>query len=293
MKSLFHNIIVQQPFITMLYVAVLLASDACSIISKDKKKVKYSSYFLYLFMEAYYVFVILCSVAAMDKIHKNKNKDSYKFNKAAISLIIILTFLPYIVPMVLKTVAIIPNIVPMLMYLGLGASCSTSNFLIAKLWNAAETSGGQDQSDKKCLAIIIFFLFNLFFGSLNLYNYNRKKRANSVMGLAILFLLYNFFRIAAIAFSLLFSKDIKANETIEQYIRNINGGIDNPLDYQSEQKKLKENDFRNANYDNYENNGNNENNGNYENNEYNGNNGNDDGFEIENADQVRIKFINS
>ena len=238
-------------FFTILYIVLLTASGASSLISKNAKKTKLTNYFLYIFMEAYYLFVILCSVAAMDRVHKNKDHNSYKFNKAAASLLIILTFLPYIVPMIIKNGVIITNILPMLLYLLLGASCSTSNFLIAKLWNAAETSGGEEIYDRKSLTVIVFFLFNLFFGCLTFYNNTRKKRVVCVMGLSIMFLIYNFARILAIVLRILGDKDNTATDNIVENDVKIMfcGGEGMKNDMRSEQEQLKGKEFRNDGID--------------------------------------------
>ena len=93
---------------------------------------------------------------------------------------------------------IIKNIVPMILYLFLGAPTSTSNILISKIWNAPGAPGGKNIDDRKGIVILFFFLFNLFFGFLSAYNYDREKRAKCVMGLAIFYLLYLFFKVIGI-----------------------------------------------------------------------------------------------
>ncbi len=196
-------------FFTLLYFFMLMASGASSLVSKDPSKMMFTTIILYFFMEVYYLLVIICSVPAMDKVRKNKNLDTYHFNTAAICCLIIFTFLPYIVPMILKNSAIIDNIVPMFMYLGLGAPSSTSNLLMAKLFNASDACGGgiNQMQDRKLITLAVFGLFNLFFGSLTFYNTSRAKRVNCVMGLAIMFCIYNFFKILAIVLGILNTKD--------------------------------------------------------------------------------------
>jgi len=227
-------------FFTLMYICILTASGMCSLVSKKPKELKLANYFLYIFMEVYYVFVLICSVVAMDNINKNKNHDEYKFNKAAISCIIIFTFIPYILPLVLKFNLISSNILNMLTYIGLGASCSSSNFLMAEVWNAAETIGGSQIEERKSIVLIIFFLYNLFFGFLAAFNYTREKRANCVMGFGILYLIYNFFKIMGIILKIIGKSEIdpRTNSKIIDKIKNELGKEGND-DIRSEEKTLK------------------------------------------------------
>ena len=152
----------------------------------------------------------------MDNIKKKKFdghdyelvEDFYEFNTAACACLIIFTFLIAILPMIFRISMITDNIVPMLLYLVLGAPMSTSNYLIAKIWNAPGAAGGKNIEDRKGMTILFFFLFNLFFGFLSAYNYDREKRAKCVMGLAIFYLLYLFFKVIGIIGSLLGSPDL-------------------------------------------------------------------------------------
>ena len=209
-------------------------------------------------MEVFYVFVLICAIVAMDNINKNKNYDEYKFNKAAISCIIIFTFIPYIIPMIIKYDLVISKILNLLTYIGLGATCSTSNFLIAKIWNASDTAGGYQIEERKSIVLIIFFLYNLFFGFLTAYNYTRKKRANSVMGLGIIFLIYNFIRTLAIIGKILGGKNSLDSslysKTIERIRNDLGKGEDNDL--RSEEKSLKKSSQVYNSGINYENNNN-------------------------------------
>ena len=174
-------------------------------------------------MEIYYLFIIICSIPAMDNIKKKKlfgekydDVDGfYKFNTAAVTCLIIFTFLLAILPMLFRMSMITNNIVSMLLYLVLGAPMSTSNFLIAKIWNAPSAPGGKEIDDRKGITVLFFFLFNLFFGFLSAYIYDRKLRANCVMGLSIFYLIYLFFKIIGIILSLSGSPDLtqkKANK---------------------------------------------------------------------------------
>ena len=251
-------------FFTMIYICMLTASGMCSLVSKNPQELKRANFFLYIFMEVYYLFVLICSIVAMDNINKNKNHDEYKFNKAAISCIIIFTFIPYIIPMILKVGLISSKILNMLTYIILGASCSSSNFLIAQIWNASDTAGGNNLEERKSVTLILFFLYNLFFGFLTAFNYTREKRANSVMGLGIIFLIYNFVRIMAIVCKILSGKNgIDSTlyaKTVDKIRNDLGKGEDNDL--RSEEKSLKKNSQVYNSDINYEDNNNYENNNN-------------------------------
>ena len=272
-------------FFTMLYIFMLAASGLCSLVSKKPREMEMTNFFLYIFMEVYYLFILICSVVAMDRVNKNKTKDEYKFNKAAISFIIILTFIPYIIPMLLKSGVIISNIVNMLIYIGLGASCSTSNFLMAEVFNAAQTPGGEEIDERKGIVLIIFFLYNLFFGCLTFYNYNRRKRVVCVMGFGIFYLIYNFFKIIGIIFKLLSKDDAVNSNKNRQIVEGIKSDIGKDADdFRNEEKRLKgsnqyysengnDNENDNENYN--ENNSENNNDNNFENNDIHDNNNND------------------
>ena len=246
-------------FFTMIYICMLTASGMCSLVSKNPQELRMANFFLYIFMEVYYVFVLICSIVAMDNINKNKNNDEYKFNKAAISCIIIFTFIPYIIPMIINFSSITSNFVNLLTYIGLGASCSSSNFLMAQIWNASDTSGGNQLEERKSIVLIAFFLYNLFFGFLTAYNYTRKKRANCVMGLGIMFLIYNFMRTLAIIGKIIGGNN-KVDSTlyskiIDRIRNDLGKGEDN--DIRSEEKILKKSSQMYNSGFNYEDNNNN------------------------------------
>ena len=249
---------------------MLTASGMCSLVSKNPQELKKANFFLYIFMEVFYVFVLICAIVAMDNINKNKNYDEYKFNKAAISCIIIFTFIPYILPMIIKFGLISSKILNMLTYIGLGASCSSSNFLMAEIWNASDTAGGSVLEERKSITLILFFLYNLFFGFLTAFNYTRKKRANSVMGLGIIFLIYNFFKIMAIVCKILGGKNGIDSSLYAKTVNNIRFelGKGEENDLRSEEKSLKKNSQVYNSGINYEDNNNYENNNNNINEEY-------------------------
>ena len=253
-------------FFTSLYLSMMFTSGVCSLISKDPSRMKMTNYFLYFFMEIFYLLVLICSVPAMHFVNINKIEDyisEYKFNKAAASILIIFSFIIYIIPMILKSSNIVSNIVPMILYFFLAAPLSTTNFNMAKIWNAPDTSGGNYISQRKSIYIIIYLCFNLFFGSLSFYNIGREKRVNCVMGLAILFLIYSFFRTLAIIINLVCNKEESfINEKLLLKIKNVlnNEEIDNE-DVASEEKNIKNNkeeENNNNDYNNYEENHNND-----------------------------------
>ena len=206
-------------FCTMLYLFILICNGVNSLISKDSQKSYKSNLAFYFFMEIYYLFIIICAIVAMDNIKKNRDKDSYKFNNAAISCIIIFTFIPSILPIIMNMGKFFDNILPMCLYLFLGAPSSSSNFNICKILNASDSSGGVNVKERKGIYIISFFLINLFFGSLTLYNDTRKKRVEAVMGLGIIYVIYNFFKMVAICMSLL-SKDSDVSNVSDSAIKN-------------------------------------------------------------------------
>ena len=245
-------------FFTMLYIFMLLASGMCSLITKKPKEMKFSNFFIYIFMEVYYLLVLICSVIAMNNVKRNKSKDEYKFNNAAISCIIVFTLIPYIIPLLLKIGAISQNFFNMFIYIGLGAPCSTSNFLMAQIWNASDTPGGNEIDERKCFVLIFFFLFNLFFGSMTFFNYNRTKRVKCVMGYGIFYLIFNFFKVIGIVSNILGKSDEAYNTSKNANIINSikNGlGKGDDFDMRSEEKQLKSSSQYNNNYyNNYNNN---------------------------------------
>ena len=224
-------------FMTMFYLLMNLGGGAFSMISNKSEKMDLANYFIYFFMEFYYLLILICSIVAMNNLNKkNENEESlsllifwftgkeniideYKFNKAACGCLIVFTFLIAILPICLKFSLIMNNIVQMFIYLFLGAPSSNSNFLISKIWKAPEASGGEFPEERKGITIIAFFFYNLFIGFLTFYNYNRKLRANCVMGLSIFYLIYLFFKIIAILSSLF--QGIEINDNNNDKIKRI------------------------------------------------------------------------
>ena len=241
-------------FMTLLYLIMYLGSGVCSMISDKSKNSEYANYFFYIFMEVYYLFILLCSIPAMDNIKKEKypfNSDNilvlanfsqfvdYKFNTAACACLIIFTFIISILPIIFSFSIFSKNISQMFFYFILGAPSSTSNFLIAKIWKAPETPGGSFPEERKGITIILFFLSNLFFGFLCFYNYNRKLRSNCVMGLSIFYLIYLFFKMIAILSSLC---NNRLSQISDNQIKNVlSGEVSNSI-YENNNSLMKSTD---------------------------------------------------
>ena len=201
-------------FMTLLYIIINLASGVSSLIGEKYKETKITNFICYYFMVVYYLFVIICSIPAMDNIKKqklfgNELATDYEFNNAAAGCLITFIFIFAILPMIFRIDMITKNIVPMILYLFLGVPISTSNILISKIWNAPGTPGGKNIDDRKGIVILFFFLFNLFFGFLSSYIYVRELRANCVMGLAIFYLIYLVIKVLGIVLSIISNPDVK------------------------------------------------------------------------------------
>ena len=208
-------------FFTLLYLVILLAGGACSLTTQYSQKLEYVNYFFSFFMEIFYLFFLCTSITAIDNINKRKTDSFYIFDKGFCASLIILTFIIGILPILIKVTSISKNILPMLLYLILGASSTSSIFQIAKILNASDTIGGKQMDDRKGVYILIFFLFNLFFGSLTFCNYNTEKRANCLIGLSIFYLIYLLFKIIAIIINILSSnKNKDIDKSVNPYIRS-------------------------------------------------------------------------
>ena len=241
----FHTVV----FLIMLYLIIQLSGGAISMTTKSSRENSLSNFYIYVFMEIYYLLIIICSIVAMVNLSK-ENKlsfEEYKFNKAACAILIILTFLVAIIPILLKVTIFTKNFIQMIFYLFLAAPSSTSSFLIAKIWRAPETSGGKYQEEKKGITVLAFFLSNLFFGCLIFFNYNTKLRADCIMGLAIFYLIYLFFKILGIVFPLLFGAQIKEDKTKEKMIIDEISAI---IEEKDSKNRHKDNDNDNDDNDN-------------------------------------------
>ena len=260
-------------FFTALYCIFMVYAGTFYSKFEHPKNSKITSYIIFFFFEVYHLFILICSIFAMHHVKKNKSHNRYKFNKTAISLLIILTFVFAIFPMIFGLGKIISNIVNMLLYLVLGASPANSVFLMSYLFNSSDGVGKQSINERKGLLILIFYLFNLFFGSLVMFNTDRTSRVNTVLILAIIYCCYNFFKIIAIVLKML-SDDNKLNDSniikLEAEVRkNIESIVIKPVNGYNRNSDIN----NNKNYNNSIDNMNNENND--YNNDYNNNNNND------------------
>ena len=159
------------------------------------------------------------------------------------------------------------NIVPMILYLFLGTPISTSNLLISKIWNAPGASGGKNIDDRKGIVILFFFLFNLFFGFLSAYIYDRELRANCVMGLAIFYLIYLAIKVIGIVLSLISNPDVNkiSSGLVKQKLEGVNiFESRKSSDHLNEDEPREENNNETKNENEEENNEENINNGNEE-----------------------------
>ena len=171
----------------------------------------------------------------MNNIKKNKNLDKYKFNKIAISLLIIFNFIFGILPMFFSIGKILENIVNMIFYLFLGSPSSNSVFLMSYLFNASDKSGGIKLGDKNGFFLLVFYLSNIFFGSLIFFLTNRSKRVNCVLILSIFFTVYNFVKQISIIIRILvyekyFSKISNDKKVIEMVLNDLKKIKNIPVD---------------------------------------------------------------
>ena len=153
--------------------------------------------------------------------------------------------------MILSIGKILSNIVNMFMYLFLGASSSTSVFLMAYLFNASEKSGGLKLGDKNGFTLLIFFLFNIFFGCLTFFNTSRKNRVNCVLILSIIFTVYNIIKQISIVLRILlyeksFNKVIEEKKSIDEITKYVNA-IKNDNNYKKVNNGNDENNINEEN----------------------------------------------
>ena len=228
-------------FLTLIYTTFLLSAGVTFKKAVSIRNMKLVCLFYFVFFEIYYLFVLICSIVAMDNIKKNKRNDIYKFNKVAISLLIIFNFIVGILPMIFSINKILSNIVNMIKYLFLGAPSSSSVFLMAYLFNASEKSGGLKLGDKNGFTLLIFFLFNILFGCLTFFNTNRKKRVNCVLILSIIFTVYNIIKQCSIVIRIVlyekaFTQVMEEPKITDEIVKNIkelkieNGNNDNDIE---------------------------------------------------------------
>ena len=196
-------------FLSLLYLTLMFISGYCSLVGKDINKMKNTYLIINILMALLYFLSLISSIPAMHFANKDKNPDlsGYKFNKAAISTIIILTFIPYIIPIILNNSYLKGDVFLLLIYNLVFAPLFKINFNVAGILGASDASGGKTVKERKSLLVLFYLGINLFIGSLSFYNFDNKKKANCVMGFGIIYLVYNFIRSLAIVLEICFKKE--------------------------------------------------------------------------------------
>lgn len=215
-------------FFMGLYIIIVVLFGFISLIGLNNTKNSAVFTILYIVYEIYLLIALLTSIAAMHYVRINKTQDPYKFNTAAIVILILFNFIFGILPMIFHFQKIISNIVEMLLYLVLGAPNYTSFFLIHGIVNMSDgygkgtiTDDGLNQYQRKSVVVIIWFLVNGLLSFFVLLMKDRTSRVNCVLALAIIFTIYNIVKMGTIVWSKLFF--INANESLTTNMRNIEG----------------------------------------------------------------------
>ena len=210
-------------FLSLLYLTLMFISGYCSLVGKDINKMKNTYLIINILMTLLYFLSLISSIPAMHFANKDKNPDlsGYKFNKAAISTIIILTFIPYIIPIILNNSYLKGDVFLLLIYNLVFAPLFKINFNVAGIMGASDASGGKTVKERKSLLVLFYLGINLFIGSLSFYNFDNKKKANCVMGFGIIYLVYNFIRSLAIVLEICFKKEETfTNQSLLNNIKN-------------------------------------------------------------------------
>ena len=246
-------------FFTLLYLSLLLILGICSLINNNPNKMNKTYFILNILMIILYFFTLICSIPAMHFANKDSNPDlsGYKFDKAAISTIIIFTFIPYIIPLILNFSLIKDDFFLLIIYNLIWAPLSKINYNIACIWTSVDTIGGNNKKERKSIFILLYLGINLFFGCLGFYNSDNKKKANCVMAFSIIYLFYNFIRsITVIIFYCFRKEEYFINRNILDIIGEDLNAQGNETDLRSENEPI-----NNDNEDNINNDDNNINNG--------------------------------
>jgi hypothetical protein len=181
-------------FLTAFLGILFILSGITSLVSKKPQDNHTMNFVFFIVFEVYYVFIIVVSICATHFINKKKPdpNEPYDFNKAAIATMIVLNFVFGMVPLVLGIKDRIGNAVNALLYLVMGASSSSTHFLMSYLHNLADFRGYETEPQRtKTIFVIVFYLANCLFGFLTLCNTTRKQRVVSVIVLASIFTAYN------------------------------------------------------------------------------------------------------
>ena len=245
-------------FFTLLYLSLMFSSGYCSIVGKKVNKMKYTYNIINILMALLYLLSLICSIPAMHFAHEDKNPDlsGYKFNKAAISTIIIFTFIPYIIPLILCFSTLGGDIFLLLVYNLIFAPFAKINFNVAGVWGAIDVSKENIYKEIKSFYILIYLGINLFIGSLSFYNTDNKKKANCVMAFGIIYLVYNFVRSLAIIMEICFKKEETFNNQnlIINIKKDLNEKEDSDIHSEKESIKKSQQENNDDNIDNENNN---------------------------------------
>ena len=245
-------------FFTLLYLSLMFSSGYCSIVGKKVNKMKYTYNIINILMALLYLLSLICSIPAMHFAHEDKNPDlsGYKFNKAAISTIIIFTFIPYIIPLILSFSTMGGDIFLLLVYNLIFAPFAKINFNVAGVWGAIDVSKENIYKEIKSFYILIYLGINLFIGSLSFYNTDNKKKANCVMAFGIIYLVYNFVRSLAIIMEICFKKEETFNNQnlIINIKKDLNEKEDSDIHSEKESIKKSQQENNDDNIDNENNN---------------------------------------
>ena len=227
----------------------MFISGYCSIIGKKIEKIKHTYFILNILMTVLYFLALICSIPAMHFAHEDENPDlsGYEFDKAAISLIIIFTFIPYIVPLLLNISNLKGDIVMLLVYNLICAPLAKINFNVAAVLGASDVSGGLMVKERKSFYILFYLGFNLFISGLSFYNTDNKKKANCVMGFAIIYLIFNFLRTLAIIIEISFKKEesFDSQALMENIKDDLNKEVEGEVEVEEEDKKSQEQNNQN------------------------------------------------
>lgn len=197
-------------FCLVIYFFLLILAGFNSFISSKNKPATYLTLGLYVIIEVYYLLVIVCSVPAMHFVKLNKTNDRYQFDTPALGVLISVNFVFGIIPLLLNIKKVIRNVKGMLLYVVLGSPCYTSMFLIQAIFQTSDLYGTVQNckmkpdeqliESRKGLIIGLWGLTNLFFSYLIFFMVDRTSRVNCVLGLSIIFTIYNVVKMCIVFF---------------------------------------------------------------------------------------------
>lgn len=185
-------------FFTIFYILLIILAGIYGLMS-PKLTGQYRINFIAFFFvfDIYYLFILICSVIAMDNINR-KQVDLYTFNVAALVVMIVLNVIFGLIPLVINFKKVIQNCTDLIIYFFLGCPNYSSLFAIHSLFNATDAKGNKDNAKSKAILLLVFVMANAFFGFLIFVMNDRSTRVNCVLALAIIFTIYNGFKMIAI-----------------------------------------------------------------------------------------------